>query len=205
MRPHPGPPPSERNRREGLNRTPLIVEPTKVINVRVEAAGAEPVYVNEPTSALAALGLDRSLLNYVTMMDRPGSRFFATYLEYTFYAPGDLARMRPFQSRIVRWVDIYWNVITIPTADLARARQAANRAELLIKHGSPATIKAEGIADFPLRAANVFTLESVPGAPLYRGLTSTRLARALEDEECEEIVRDYETAWRRARLAADGN
>jgi hypothetical protein len=123
-------------------------------------------------------------------------RYFLTYLEYTFYGPGDKARMDPFQSRIVIWEEIFWNVVSIPRGDRAKVEQAANRAELLIKRGSPATIKPEGLADFPLRALNTFTLESIKGAPCYRGQTSIKLALALEDEECLEIVQEYERKWR---------
>jgi hypothetical protein len=176
----------------------LIVAPTKIIHVKILEAGAEPVQVHETLADLLRLGLDRSSLNFVVMMDRPGAQYFATYLEYTFYAPGVLARMDPFQSRIVQWETLYWNVITIPVQDRAKAQQAANRAELVIKHGSPATIKEEGLADFPLRSPNTYTLESLQEAPCYRGLTATALAKALEQEECDELVHTYERAWKAA-------
>jgi hypothetical protein len=167
-----------------------------VVNVRIERAGAKPVSLSEPPEVLGRLGRDDTRLNFVVMMERPGAKFFATYLEYTFYRPGDLARTDLLETRVVQWEGIYWNVLTIPAADRAKAEQAANRAELLIKGGSPATIRAEGLADFPLRARNTYTLESVPGAPCYRGQINIELARALENEECDAVVEEYGRTWK---------
>jgi hypothetical protein len=205
MKDHPGRPPSER--RSGVvlpDLRTLIVPATSIERIEILDGGEYRSRTRETQADLDRIDRDRSLLSFVGMASRPGVAFFGTYLEYTFYPPGRADLNALFQLRVIEWEGMYWVVATIPARDREKAEEAAIEAELAIKDGVPSTVSGESIAHFPLGGRTTFTLESVAGAPIYRGQLSTKLALAMEEEECDEIVAVYKRLRYRSDRAEPG-
>jgi hypothetical protein len=170
------------------------VRASLIERIEIQGHGMTMTRTRETADDLARLGRDPATRSYVVMLMRPGARYFMTYLEYTFYPPGRPHLNALLGCRNVEWEDLPWSVATIPAGDGPKAEEAAQKAELLIKDGMPATITHDGIAHFPLQGKNCFNLESRPGAAVYRGRSGERAALALETEECDAIMAEYKRA-----------
>jgi hypothetical protein len=198
MSDHPGRKPSERGRAgvEVPGDLPRrIVPAARIVHFVSKDNGKTTEEARETAGDLARLNHDLTVLNYVGMATRPGVSYFATYLEFTFYQPCFPDLNARFQYRFIEWHDMPWVMITIPFADRPKAEEAAKKAELVIIHGMPGVIDSEGVAFFPINNRNTFNLESIEGAPIYRGQLNGRLALALEREECDELLARYERGY----------
>lgn len=111
---------------------------------------------------------DPSLIHYVGMIHppRPGVSDCVQTLEHAYYKPGT-PRNNLFNLRIIKWEDITWVIVSIPITEKAKMESVAKVSGLRIANGVPMMIDSKGRRRFPASNERVFTLENVPGHPVY--------------------------------------
>jgi hypothetical protein len=103
--------------------------------------------------------------HYVVMMIRPGAQDCLKSLEQAHYTPGT-PQNELFHLRALEWSDLIWIIASIPEADHTFMEKAATATGLRISSGIPVVVSTN-IERFPLSGKNVYSLENIPGHPVY--------------------------------------
>lgn len=100
------------------------------------------------------------------MPPRPGFSECIEQLEYSFFQPRT-PRNDLFHLRIIPWEDILWGVVSIPIREKHLMEAVAAACRLRVANGVPHVLSAEGIKSFPCATEHMFTMENIPGHPVY--------------------------------------
>lgn len=128
-----------------------------------------------PISNLKETSKDRTQDFYVSTLARPGMQLFITRLEYEHYTP-DTPSNDVFHLHAVKWCDMQWFVVQIPTADRDKAMALAAECDIKLTDGLPLSISTPTDEWFPLDPdSNSFVMVNLSGSAAY---TSNREERA---------------------------
>lgn len=114
---------------------------------------------------------DPKWVHFVAHIQRPGVQGCMETLENTHYAPGT-ERNKLFELRMIKWEGLVYALISIPKEEREYMTRAAAANGLRIANGYPTMLSGDGkgnlkVEHFPARSDSVFTLENVPGHPVY--------------------------------------
>lgn len=140
--------------------------------------------VHEP-GYLEEMAKDTSKVHCTILELRAGGRYFTRYLELKHFNPYDQEASALFELRMVRWNDLFWNIVSIPAEKLPCFYDAAEKASLQLVQGVPMMFEIEngGVETkrFPLSNDNCYTIENLPGSPVYSHLEGHQQALLAED------------------------
>ena len=128
------------------------------------------------------IGDNRSKLNLVGMMMRPGVVQFSSTLEYTYFHP-DTDVESEFEMRYFNWQDILFMIITIPMEKREFADKAAKECGINISDGVPHIFSVGKAESFPLDGDNTMTLENVHGHPVYNNNPAEMQDMAIDEKQ----------------------
>ncbi len=147
-----------------------------------------------PNSDLKKL-LDPNLTNFISMVTRPMFVAFSFGLEHTYFHPDDLTLNDFFQFRLLKWQDMEWAIITIPSTHHIFADVIAKRTGLKLTNGSPCILGWDNTKNqptqefFPLEGPNVFSLECDPTNKL---LTNENLNNQEETQKLQnKMIKEF--------------
>lgn len=129
-------------------------------------------------------------IHIVLSVSRPGCKIFSTRLEHEIYPPRTPANEN-MQISILTWPDdikLFWMIVTIPERDQQIACDIARECGLEVKRGC-ITVLGPTVETFPLQGDNVFSVENLPGNPVYKNVRLTNMS--IEDQEnaaCDSIL-----------------
>lgn len=137
---------------------------------------------------------DPKYIHYVGMIapPRPGVRLCAIKLEHTYFIPGTPSN-EEFLLRIFEWCGMIWIMISIPREKSNLMEKVAAECGLRIADGVPTLIGSGAYNPFPFNDSSVFTLENIPGHPIYSNNPEVA-ERILMEEEMEMVA--IEEKWR---------
>lgn len=163
--------------------------------------GVYPVLIkHRDYKVLYALDRRPGLLHVAGDVRRVGVGLFTHDLEHRYFPPGTV-RNAEFLLHSVLWEGLAFSVVSIPAKCRRFAERVASRHGLRLADGVPHCFSSdhpERPAVFPMKSSAVFTLEFVPGSPLYRVMNDPELARQQREAEAL-IARDDERRYRESR------
>lgn len=111
---------------------------------------------------------DPKFIHYVGMLNplRPGVPDCFHTLEFQYYKPRT-ARNHLYILRLLEWCDMLWGIVSIPIEEKHLMERAAKVNGLRVVDGVP-TLFDGGVHHFPVSNSRIFTLENVPGHPVYK-------------------------------------
>jgi hypothetical protein len=111
---------------------------------------------------------DPTFVHFVGMLSppRPGVIECFQDLEETHYPPGT-QKNEQFLLAVIEWQDVTWGVAGIPLSDRPLMDATAAKHGLRVADGIPLAFSGGGAHWFPISNERVFTLENVPGHPVY--------------------------------------
>jgi hypothetical protein len=129
-----------------------------------------PEVVEESDEEFEAFFASPLLVHYVGMLKpaRPGVTDCFKLLEHSYFKPGT-SRNVLFSIRVIEWMDMIWGIVSIPIEEKHFMEKAAQASYLLVANGIPNVIANGEIFKFPINNDRVFTLENIPGHPMYSG------------------------------------
>lgn len=123
--------------------------------------------VDETDEEMCAFFQRPELIHFVGLAQRPGVVDCITTLEHAHYEP-ETARNALFTLRYLPWENMPWFIVSIPIEERAYMDRVAAAHGLRIADGVPTLLCSEGTIHFPVSNERVFTLENVPGHPVYK-------------------------------------
>lgn len=127
-----------------------------------------PESIGEETDEqLKVFVTDLKWVHFVAMLQRPGVSACMETLEETHYKPGTDANGL-FELRLKNWEGIIGVIVSIPVEDKPKMERAAAANGLRIANGVPHMISGGKVSHFPIENDWIFTLENVPGHPVYK-------------------------------------
>lgn len=131
----------------------------------------------------------KGVVHLVGMMDRPGAKAFMHALEYTYFPP-NTKRNTEFEMLVVRWMDMFWFIITIPKKCEKFAHRSAERTGMVLRYDRiPLVLADSNEYPFPFvtDTDNMFMLENAPDSPVYKPGGAIALAQS-EREVVRKII-----------------
>ena len=160
-----------------------------------------------PLEEVRRLGSNLGCVHLIGLLERPCVGLFAVRLEHRHYPPGTLANDL-FEMRLVKWEDMVWSVVTIPTGGRPDAAAIADGVGLRFADGVPTvfaahpggpTIRVGGlvlpetsISRFPLDSPTAWTLEQRPDSELYRIAGGRRDLHAWATEQARIEIEQFQ-------------
>lgn len=125
---------------------------------------------------------------------RLGGKAFMVFLEYQHFVP-DTPANADYELFQMEWLWSTWILVLIPKDKAPLADALMVELGLRASDGIPHLIDHTGVHPFPVHGDNLFTIENVPGSPVYKNdPAATESAYDAEDEACEKVFKDFEKA-----------
>lgn len=126
------------------------------------------ILVEESDEELQKFVANPDFIHYVGMLNppRPGLTDCMQTLEFKYFRPGT-PRNELFNVRILEWEEIQWVIVSIPIKEKHLMERAAQVNRLRVADGVPTVFSGRGANQFPISNERVFTLENIPGHPIY--------------------------------------
>lgn len=150
------------------------MEKSKIIDLcfkkgnRMSITKDDGTLAEESENDLKTFMNDPYFIHYVGMLipPRPGFDDCVQQLEFSYFKPGT-KRNDLFHLRVISWEDIVWGVVSIPISEKRLMETVAAACRLRVANGVPCVISADGFKSFPFENSRMFTLENIPGHPVY--------------------------------------
>jgi len=124
--------------------------------------------VKEEWDTLYKLSQDSSYRHVLTLCSRPGSSYFARYLELTYFHPDKPELNNLFDQRFFRWNDLHFTILTVPASfDHVLHETATVVGVRLVDRALPVLIGGGKIERLPLHDSYLYTMENAPGHMVY--------------------------------------
>ena len=136
--------------------------------VTMSIAKDNGVLIDESDEDLQRFFAIPSFIHYVGMLNppRPGVADCFQTLEFNYFKPGT-PRNHVFVLRVIEWQEVVWGVVSIPIQEKHLMEKTAQVNRLRVANGVPTMLTSDGIHQFPVSNERVFTLENIPGHPVY--------------------------------------
>lgn len=132
-------------------------------------AKGDGTFVEESNEDFQMFLNDPFFVHYVGMINppRPGVVECIELLGHTHFA-ADTPRNDLFHLRVAGWMGMTWAIVSIPIEDKALMEKAAEESGLRAVQGIPVILEGKEVYRFPAANERCFTLENMPGHPVYR-------------------------------------
>jgi hypothetical protein len=133
---------------------------------------------------------NEKLVHYVCLSIRVGVEEFVTRLEFTHYHPNNAERNDLLSLRSLIWSELPWVVISVPLEENHLVQEIAEMSTMRIASGRPVVISGDKTDSFPINGKNVFTIENMPGHPIYRNDSAINSALRTAENELVDRIRE---------------
>ena len=138
-----------------------------------------------------ALSNQTDRLYLIALLIRPGVASFTTKLEFEHFPPLS-AKNDELDVYILEWFDLPWTVVSIPMNQRSVAESVAAEVGLRFTDGIPLMFGDGKEEFFPLSGSNVFSLENIPGSPVYDGFKKAEELRHADIQNAEEVRTNFQ-------------